>query len=1135
MDYSNLLNALKTGSPYLFLGQNYLEQYIGKDTFLRAIQDEFLKENSSEGGYVLLKTINASIDINNTLMWMKAKSDRIAVPDRLDIISKIAWSGVITSAFDTIVSRAFSNNWRDVNEVTSYKSKSTEVFTNKKKLNVAMLFGNVNQDTAGDYPPFDRIGFTKAMDRAKRLLACYSPDTISPYGVFIIDGYDPKKDWLKPEDLFTVLMNLDKEQVHYFGVKEPITDDHFNELISAEIMITHKEDFCEFLSNSSLNGMIDLENIDSDDFGTQKRIMINNTSKIIPKKIYDTISEGAIVLEDSILLKSNNIDKEKEKEEIQELFRKFLYYSSVKPFWDGYKYKFNLKRTFEKKFYEEIDKQIHREFDLKPLVLHGQSGSSKSISLANGAYKIKCDRKYPVLFIPKLSNEIDMNSINNFCKWCEDNGADKVIIFWDASFMSGDIGRCIDLNNYLVSKGRKVFIICSAYKVSEIKKINATFIESTAELDEIEKKDLVELFDKFTNKKSELERILESDDIDNILLLLYRLLPASRTSIRTGIVREAHSTELTLGKLLGISTNNCNLTAMEIALLKAGVLVPNRLYESENLETDLINIINLVSIPGQFNIKIPLELVFRTLKLSYKVEVAKLIDEIDFLRISQNSSGFWELSTRNYIEAEIVIKSHLSSIKEQVKLINNLIENVKYTEYYGLKSELDFIVELLKEIGPNGKNSNYSDFYFEIAKNIREIRLECGISNARTILQESSYIREYVKMSATENETKKLEELKNSEKTLRDEIEAIEERRKTNENQVKGYLMVELVSNLGAQIKVICRQKLENTNKLVFEIIDEICKIVKRMIHSQIKILYAADVLVWASAEIVKLKISEEQKSDVYCEVIFILELIEFADLGVVNTEELNMLYLKVNETFGEISRAEDYFHKLVEQGSAKGIYLHAKNNLASVNLNNNLSDESLIRCREIIEFLSTHKKIVFDDVRCLYMLLKLLWITNSGTPMFYKEKIALPFSKELWTQIVFITERISNLSDKEVNAYLLYIQSVAYFHIDKIEESIQIFKKIRDDFFVGKRRIILSYVASENDGSPKKYTGKLRNLTDDKAVIYVNELRKEVPYYNRNFVSQTPDIDTNYSDFNIGFNFLGLQVTNIFGDGGKN
>lgn len=341
----------------------------------------------------------------------------------------------------------------------------------------------------------------------------------------------------------------------------------------------------------------------------------------------------------------------------------------------------------------------------------------------------------------------------------------------------------------------------------------------------------------------------------------------------------------------------------------------------------------------------------------------------------------------------------------------------------------------------------------------------------------------------------------------------------------------ELAANLGTKIKVLCKEKVKNIPNIL-STFDELDTIVK---HTQIylpKNLYAVDVLVWTSAEFAQLDIDQLEKDRIYSNMLFTFDLVEFSDLGIVSSDALYELRFKGSELFRDEKRADEAFDKLIEIGSADGIYLRTRRMIDLIDFNRPLSKNEINECQKAIKYLASYEGIIKTDVKCLYQILKLIWVVYSKQPMFYKEKITLPFKRGVWQTILETTELIEDLSTDSSNAYLLYLQAVAYFHLDKVPESLEVFKRIRDNFYVGPRRIILSYLASETNGEMKKYSGELRSLHDNKAMIYVNELRKELPYFDKNFISQNPTLKSRYTGFGIGFNFLGPQITNLFGEG---
>ena len=93
--------------------------------------------------------------------------------------------------------------------------------------------------------------------------------------------------------------------------------------------------------------------------------------------------------------------------------------------------------------------------------------------------------------------------------------------------------------------------------------------------------------------------------------------------------------------------------------MKAGVFVPNEANE-EKVALDML--LDYICVPAQFGLMIPLNLVLRCFDSQYSVDIAKKIDELDFFRFIEGVNGEWEVSSRNSLEAEIVINSELSNL-----------------------------------------------------------------------------------------------------------------------------------------------------------------------------------------------------------------------------------------------------------------------------------------------------------------------------------------------------------------------------------------------------------------------------------------------------------------------------------------
>ena len=96
----------------------------------------------------------------------------------------------------------------------------------------------------------------------------------------------------------------------------------------------------------------------------------------------------------------------------KDYFYMFLKNSVREPQWYGYSYGFNIHRNFEDILYQKVKKGLENvgRPDNKSLLVVGQTGTGKSISLAAVAFKIFNEKKYPVIYI----NDPDVNFYSSY-------------------------------------------------------------------------------------------------------------------------------------------------------------------------------------------------------------------------------------------------------------------------------------------------------------------------------------------------------------------------------------------------------------------------------------------------------------------------------------------------------------------------------------------------------------------------------------------------------------------------------------------------------------------------------------------------------------------------------------------------
>jgi len=404
---------------------------------------------------------------------MQGRCDRFPHPEWLETVASFPWSGVYTSAIDTICLKAFrTTSWRELQSIYDSETLNPSDPRNRHRLHCTFLFGCVNQDDKNKRPPLNEYELD-VRDSVANALARRLPELITPFGTLVIEGYAGELDWFSPQKLTPVIQMLNQAQVHIFSANEGIKQ---NSRIARRVqegkVILHDENLAVYLLRVQEAGYLTLgEPPEKEEYG--RRITLEEKSLTVPLNLWNQVSRSATILDDMILLEPPHIGENK----LYSEFRAFLAESSNRPIWSGYARGFAFKRNFESELQKIVTKRLKsNELQDEPVILWGQSGTGKSIALGHLAYSIRKEKKYPVLFIEHRSKLPLSSDLDTFCKWAEDLGASAVLIIWDGMV---EQEQYYELTKRLSSRGRKVVVVGSCY-AETVKKIN--FVEAPASL-----------------------------------------------------------------------------------------------------------------------------------------------------------------------------------------------------------------------------------------------------------------------------------------------------------------------------------------------------------------------------------------------------------------------------------------------------------------------------------------------------------------------------------------------------------------------------------------------------------------------------------------------------------------------------
>lgn len=1112
--YLNLIEKLQSGQQYLFLGQSFLKE-VTNIFYEKVAMHLHLSKNLLNNIYLQIEDGNWNVD--DVLSWMQTEADYITLPDKTQYLLNINWNSVITSSVEYFIEKIFRLGMKEIQPLYQFGRKLPYNFKSKQTLHISYLYGCLNQIEKGDRPPLSTFDLSSYSKNASKLLNQINNEFLTPLGIFIVDGYDCNTDWLKPDVFYALCSEMSKGQVYFFDFKDEYKENvYLSRLVKDEIIIPIQDSLLTFLEKCDNQGLLDneLEDVLS---MNDVIISINGKRKKFPQKNYKKTARSFKILDDFMFEFGNdNVDKE---EKIS-MFRDFLYRSSIEPVWQAYYYEMNIERDYEKKAYNAIKTLLKKEgLSNNPIIIFGQTGTGKSVSMGSLAYKVKREKKYPVLYIDGRISDVNYADIQDFCEWCNDT---KIVVFWDSSTHGQEVERYIELNDFLASKGKKAVIVGTSYNIGdEIRNShNAIYIEAPVLLSPNSEIDQFKTtYETFTGEK--LDDIWQEKYDNNFLVALYRLLPTTKINIRRGLLGEISVDTIELCELVTLESGK---TRMMELLRKCNIPISPVDHQKEKYKINIKKIIQIVSIVGQFGMAVPFEIIFRMLNGEVSYYVGVLLDKIDFLHVETDINGNISIFPRNSLEAQIVANSSMIDMSSRISLILEVIKTIS-------EKELKFLVELLKAIGPNGNAdiSNYQDYYLQIARTVRELRVHEGVYNSASILQEATYVREYFKVC--QGDIIALKELKDAQVLLINEIEQISIS-KTSPYKTKniyGQMLIELSSNIGAELKYHCTRHSSISNiKNVWKKLDEYLTLA--MIYSPDP-YYPVDICAWAINDVLQMEVEEDFRTELIGKLVSVFEKVTAENPDVTKREDYNKRILLVDELENNYKISNQAFDRLIEMKSEMGIYLRARKMVKGVDLTAKIDDDSVETIQNAIRYLEQDdfSEIVYQSTKTVFFLLRLYWLLNAREPLFYSEKKILPFTREIWEKIYFILQKMEELSD-EVSSQIMFLTGVCEFHLGKEKISFDRFRNIYG--ILGAKRPILYYIAADVK-NPKKirdFKGQLKHIdkAKDRATFYIPELRKDIYYYNREFVNRDPEVNEEYDYLHIGFSFMGPRISDI-------
>lgn len=1069
-----------------------------------------------------------------------------------------AWNSVVTTNCDLELATALKNDKRMVIDIVSKNDMQANLM-DRKKLHVIRLFGE-------SYPAevVDELDLEDISDQAVSMLSRVS-EIIKRNGIILIEDFD--EEYFTHKEFRKVFRELysNQKQIYIFNCRK--RDQYLSALESQGIAVLIEQSintfFEEFFEDE------DEEYIQTSDRSVQIYIEADKKPSIISlENKYLLETEAFATLLNIGLLNEVKIPQNMYKD----YFYMFLKNSVREPQWYGYSYGFNIHRNYEDRLYRKVKKGLENvgRPNNKPLLVVGQTGTGKSISLAAIAYKIFNEKKYPVVYI----NDADINfyssveykqkginkkgspafnALDALLEKLENLGAKATFLVWDTSSYSTGREKCYRLYQALLARGRKIYLLSTAYEINtktivfneqeeyvEDSVLDKKFEECQATIEisnEVEQlRDI--LLKKCGMPESSVKNIINyyAKNSTNYLSMFYQTFDILRRDLSKGVFREATMNLQELDKILEEGTgatepiNNIFAMALKKAesdLIKAGIVEAE--IDVDNVQKQKIDVakddfIKSIAVCSQFKLKMPYDFALRILG-TYNEQIIQTLTKSTFFVVSQDYHNNYEISLRTPLEATMYISAKNMSPMDEIGCVVKMLDLMKPSSGYGQQREVRLCERVIRLIGPNNaENRNkYKQGYEEVIDALKRLRLERNIWEPILISQEITYLREYYGRDKSRPVEERISVLREAIDIADDILGRIEYAGISM--GTRNSIIVE-----SANSKLLLCELKESNDAFLFK---ELRRDLKAVIRYDSLDYHAYVTLLKGSIIEYKNERDKIKKIELLESMCSIADEIMFENPDVANSEYFRGQVTEIYMLLEDTEMVNNYIDELVSNGSAAGLYVKIRKILLENQVDFKMPIVNAMQqsaCEKVYEIFNNekYKAVLSDSEPCQYMLLNVVWLLNNKEPIYSEGECWLTkMSIDVWQEILgicnnFIMRFCNDAEDiHQLAKNIRYIKALCLAQLKQYHDSVSVLKGIEEDSTLGLRRVFTKHIICEEDGTPRKFTGRLGKYDEvgRSGSIYIEDFGKTAIYYHGPNMKTSNLVEgTVFDDIEIGF-----------------
>ena len=1109
----------------LLLGQNAWANTGGTDTVLDIAMNRLGKKADKPAGWYSL--LDESELTASFFEWLAERFERRVHPTSLEILADIPWSAVFTSSLDPTLYRLFSREGREPEPILT-NNESPRAVRSRARPPLYFLFSQAGIVDPIARPPGNAVELNARRSQHTNQLLNRLLETATAVGHIVVEGFQPERDWLVIDDVLGAISNASVGQVLWCGGAPILSGASltlFNSAVSQGQIIVEDSSLSSIISElRALGRLPDLLPPESEDvgvisFGQRDRL------ETTPELRLTTEAVASIVDDSWTPTFLSPLGPESE----YSIFRRFHgHLEGPRLLVEGVQRGFAIERNFENRLLRTVKRAVLNHASIRgPIIISGQSGTGKSVALARIVARIRKGKNAAVLYT--IGSIPQAEEVSSFCEAAEEAGAKSTLIVCDAN---RDVDSYYDLLMGLRSRGRRAVVLGSHYlpPESDDPKWSITVIDAPVNLTNDEKSKLAALLAHYF--EASVPNLLEEE---NILGLLYRFLPPSRPRISLGLGNEAYANEQALRRIGRQSVPAAPTTAMQQALIRAGVLKSQQALfdqEQDNLiagdEDAASKIIDLVMVAGTLACPVPFNLLLRAANQQFRdVDLTLLSDLFDNIGLFKwqhvdREGNELLVAPRLRLEAQLICRRRLGTAEAGANRLLDLIGAVRS----GIErnEELSFLLKLLQQINPDGqRNGQYKSYFASFAKELTKIRHTYRVVDARLMLQESAYRRAAIRTNAVDDNDRLplLEEARNIVQEALDQIDngRLDATKKTRKN-----LLVERAALYGFLSIDRARRKAESTE--IWSSYEAARAAVKRAIGAT-ESYYPLDVGLWTPADLLDIaELTSWQRGELVADIYATLDQVEKEILKPSQRDKFDARRMIIGITLENEELTDEAYAELEERGSTAGYYLRAREYAPTLEPETIevSGEEDLVRAKRASDFLSAHFQRIERDPRCLFLLLECRWISEMGRRPLRGERQPLPSQKGAIRELLDIVRALNNASGESSRYSTRYLEAVLSWLIEEYEQSRRVFKELANDTdFENPSRVIRRHLMTASGSTPCRFEGRVeRPRGKNDWAIKVDGLSQFVPMLERDFPNDSLAYGRIVRGFGIGFNFIG-------------